>query len=72
MKSLGLKVLREEELVVKTFGSREPEIEMRKVYAIPLVPVNGGKSITMKHFQLVKFLLLLISILKILRMYILI
>ena len=51
VKSLGLKVLREEELGVKTFGSREAEIEMRMVYAIPLVPVNGGKSITIEAFS---------------------
>ena len=29
----------------------EAEVEMRKVYAIPLVPVNGGKSITIKAFS---------------------
>ena len=37
------------ELGVKTFGSREAE--MRKVYAIPLVPVNGGKSTTIEAFS---------------------
>ena len=51
VKSLGLKVLREEELGVKTFGSREAEVEMRKVYAIPLVAVNGGKTITIEAFS---------------------
>ena len=69
MKTLGLKVLREDELGVKTLGSREAEIEMRKVYATYLLPVRVLPS---KHFRSLKFLLLLISMLKILRMYILI
>ena len=50
VRKLGLKVLREEELGVKTFGSSESEIVMRKVYAIPLVSLNGGESITIEAF----------------------
>ena len=61
VKSLEWNVLREEELGVKTFGSREAETELRQVYAIPLVPVNGGKSITIDTFSV-----------RIVRMYILI
>ena len=36
---------------MKTFGSRESEIEMRKVYTIPLVSLNGGNSINIEAFS---------------------
>ena len=49
---LKLEPLREEKLGVKTFGSSEPEIAMRKVYGIPLVPLSGGKSILIEAFMI--------------------
>ena len=42
---------------------------MRKVYAIPLVPVNGAKSITIQAFSVSEVSAIAVSMLRILRMF---
>ena len=59
---LNLKPLREEKLGVKTFGSSEPEIVIKKVYAIPLVSLSGGRSILIEALMIDELPLLLTTI----------
>ena len=46
----GAKPVRKESLGIKAFGRSEPEVVMRDVFELPLVSLNGGKSITVEAF----------------------
>ena len=47
---LDLKPIREESLSIKVIGRSEPETALRSIYEIPLLPLQGGRKVSVEAF----------------------